>query len=435
MSFLTLLSLLLSFCSCHGATYAWGTQKHNHSSQYSWKEVVVDVLNFTQHKLLLPMPNTWSYPARQMVQQPVFVSMATVSFRVQRVHQAIHALLHGVVVPDRIFLFMSDHPFMMDQGIVALPARLLALVAEGLLTIVFTGNIGPHRKLLPLLHRYYTTDVLIATVDDDLPYSTGSTVLYRLLHGYALSGGKAITALRVRRIGFCDAYPHKLIKYTLWSLPAPAQPKLEMLVVPTGTGGVLYHPSFLHPIVFDPTLRELTASTDDLAFRLASMMQDVQVMIECRDLLVNGQVVRRCPVDHAALDAGLLPTLPALADIQPADTQRQLKAQQSLWQTNRNGVNERQWLQATAFLYTEGLFDFSRLVARFYLERERECYADITDVLWRADALLAGRGGGGSGSGAEEQVNKMRAGKFCSIMTCEAEHGKRMMGNIAGGTV
>jgi hypothetical protein len=36
---------------------------------------------------------------------------------------------------------------------------------------------GPHRKLLPLLRRYYKDDVLLVNIDDDMGYKVSNGVL------------------------------------------------------------------------------------------------------------------------------------------------------------------------------------------------------------------------------------------------------------------
>ena len=51
-----------------------------------------------------------------------------------------------------------------------------------------------------------------------------------------------------------------------------------MIIIPTGTGGVLYRPISFHPIVFDPILRFLTQYHDDLIFRLATAANKIFVV-------------------------------------------------------------------------------------------------------------------------------------------------------------
>ena len=44
-----------------------------------------------------------------------------------------------------------------------------------------------------------------------------------------------------------------------------------MLLLPTGTGGVLYRPRFFHSVIFDRNLVNITRTGDDLMFRLATI--------------------------------------------------------------------------------------------------------------------------------------------------------------------
>ena len=67
----------------------------------------------------------------------------------------------------------------------------------------------------------------------------------------------------------------------LWPETRPA--RQELLMLPTGTGGVLYRPSYFHPIVFDENLRNLTLTGDDLLFRLATLAMGVPVVTSCSE--------------------------------------------------------------------------------------------------------------------------------------------------------
>ena len=40
-----------------------------------------------------------------------------------------------------------------------------------------------------------------------------------------------------------------------------------MLVLPTGTGGILYRPKFFHEIVFDPMLRQVGQTVVDQSIK------------------------------------------------------------------------------------------------------------------------------------------------------------------------
>jgi len=187
-------------------------------------------------------------------------------------------------------LFLSADEFLLDQGVRPsflhsdVLARLRA--AQRLfphISVVFVKNIGPHRKLLPLLAHKWTEQCVIVTVDDHLLYPP--SMLSSLLTYDAAAGGGSVVARRARRLGLCsNAPPFVLAPYTraqrgLWPETRPA--RQEMLMLPTGTGGVLYRPSFFHPIVFDDHFRNLTVTGDDLLFRLATLAMRVPVVTSC----------------------------------------------------------------------------------------------------------------------------------------------------------
>jgi hypothetical protein len=87
-------------------------------------------------------------------EQPLYVSIAVISGRIKNVSKIIWSILNGIVIPTHIFLFISRDPFMMDEGITEaeIPLELQYLAAStDIFSIVYTDNIGPHRKLLPIL--------------------------------------------------------------------------------------------------------------------------------------------------------------------------------------------------------------------------------------------------------------------------------------------
>jgi hypothetical protein len=122
--------------------------------------------------------------------------------------------------------------------------------------------------------------VLIVTADDDtiLP----KMFLSQLVKYYIAFDENSIVAYRGRQIGFCNKFPHKMLTYgKMWSMCK--WNTNEMLVLPTGTGGILYHPKFLHIAVFDEQFRFLTKTADDITFRLASFVNNVPIAIACLD--------------------------------------------------------------------------------------------------------------------------------------------------------
>ena len=164
------------------AVYSITIIRQNNSLAHRWDEVVVQVNNSTAHTALLKgnVPKRGVAPSSYFVPQPVYVSMTTISKRIKQVSRTISGLIQGKLVPTHIYLCISEEPFLLDKGITSIPDNLLSLVAAKYLTIVYTQNIGPHRKLLPVLKRYWGQDVFIATVDDDCSDSKSYSILYQV---------------------------------------------------------------------------------------------------------------------------------------------------------------------------------------------------------------------------------------------------------------
>jgi hypothetical protein len=192
-------------------TYLVTTSKYNYSFPYSWEEVQVVIANKTQHNLEIlsrkPLPPQYTLRVNSsaVTNVKVFVSLTSISSRIHRVNNSISTMLHGLVIPTKVFLFVSRDAHGIDEGINVLPDNLLCLVAEEKLTIVYTENVGPQCKLLALLKRFYhDKSVVIMNIDDDLPYSPKSQMLYQLLSEYIKFNGTAAVSLRVRRLGICE---------------------------------------------------------------------------------------------------------------------------------------------------------------------------------------------------------------------------------------
>ncbi len=236
---------------------------------------------------------------------PVYISIATISYRIGNLNDIICKFLSANVIPTQIFVMVSEDKFLLDQGVSRqhLPPNLIAIVRAypSLVSIVYTENIGPHRKLLPILkHFWEKPNTIIITFDDDFKNSFSfDTAVQELLKYHFASDLRSVVALRTRRIGLCrDAYHNEhheihastvnthnisVSLYKGWNCCNLAGSR-EMLVLPTGVGGVLYRPEFFHPVVFDPKFRVITATNDDLMFRLGTMAMGVDVVTACRQM-------------------------------------------------------------------------------------------------------------------------------------------------------
>ena len=253
--------------------------------------------------------------------QRLYVSLTTIHSRIYGIAGTIDSILSGTVWPDHIYIFVSRDPHLLDLGV---SPEFILSESKGKLrelaqlypwiSVIFTDNIGPHRKLLPLLAKKWNEDCVIVTIDDHETYR--KTTLESLIKYYDASNRNAVVALRARRMGICnDAPPWHVSPYTknkkgLWPEASPSLN--EMLILPTGTGGVLYHPKFFHPIIFDRKLMNITKTGDDLMFRLSTLMMGVPVVTACAEIDALG---RKCPSKiRQSINENMMKILPNMMD-------------------------------------------------------------------------------------------------------------------------
>lgn len=240
----------------------------------------------------------------------VYISMTTIKSRLHGIPATIKTLLQGAaVLPDAIFVFVSKDPYLLDEGVtdIDITTHLESLVGlsqkhNTKIVIEYTENIGPHRKLLPLLRRVINDDdCVIVTVDDHETYKPA--FLNSLLLGFEHSGQSAVVAVRARIIGVCrENAPNDGEEYSWNVSPYMSHGKgiwpefkgsgeggggevtsggllHAKLLLPTGNGGILYHPSFFrNKIVFDPNFITATKTADDIMFRLSTLSNGVPVV-------------------------------------------------------------------------------------------------------------------------------------------------------------
>ena len=115
--------------------------------------------------------------AQEALGKPVYVTLTTIHNRLYGIAATIETLLQGDMLPSHIYIFLSEGPFLLDQGVSrdyllgSAMSKLRALYRIfPHISVVFVDNIGPHRKLLPLLAKKWAEDCVIVTVDDHLLY-------------------------------------------------------------------------------------------------------------------------------------------------------------------------------------------------------------------------------------------------------------------------
>lgn len=343
------------------------------SVNYEWNEL-------RSNSTFVPGPGQqW---ASSITGIPVFASMAAISIRLDNLSLVIESIFKNRILPSRLYVFVSKEPYLLDRGIPTIPSTLSQLMNTFPVSFVYTNNTGPHRKLLPLLWKKWFDDAIIITVDDDV--QPPKDMIGQLIKYYKASNGIGIVSLRSRRIGLCINSPGKFLTYQRWAVSRHGS--VEFLQMPTGTGGILYKPSFFHPIVFDATLRNITGTADDLMFRISTMVNYVPVVLACRDVF-HDKKWYRCPSKISSLQNlkyfahnttinSVRNSSVAMNDLrQLLNYKNPALSTETLFEINRR-QNDIQWRKAITYLDVLGLWNSSVMFSanRWPYDRPAVCY-------------------------------------------------------------
>lgn len=149
---------------------------------------------------------------------PVYISLTTIANRLHLLSPTIQSIIAGSYTPTMIYIFVSPDPYLIDTGISEDDimnedhnlVQLLEIFPN--IKFVFTENIGPHRKVLPLLKNKWKEDCVIISVDDDHIYM--HHWLRDMLAYYIHSHGESIISSRARRIAICSGQaPYHVAPY------------------------------------------------------------------------------------------------------------------------------------------------------------------------------------------------------------------------------
>lgn len=192
--------------------------------------------------------------------EPVVISLTTISSRINYVEKTLKTLLSQTYFNFNIFLYISKEGYLLDEGIDKIPLELARLKEKhNNLFIEFTENTGPYRKLIPSLKKYWGTNQLLVTVDDDVLYPDNflaTLVTAEQIHGCPVAfRGRVATANNT-----------ELNRYKAWKRTDLAGRSFAN--VPTGKDGVAYRPQYFRESVLDiKKAVELARTADDLWFK------------------------------------------------------------------------------------------------------------------------------------------------------------------------
>lgn len=201
--------------------------------------------------------------ASKIGKRQVVVSMTSFPEAIPYAVQAIHSILNGSVLPDKLILYLTFSQFS-ESGI---PESLRALSEKSSIFEIrnYDRDIRSYRKLIPALADF--PEAIIVTVDDDVLYHRHMLRDLLDLHSQVPD---AVLAHRAKRIKVGS--PYRSWKKYRWYDFLFKKIHKSPINLQTGVGGVLYPPHSLKDEMLDVELfSKIAPSTDDIWFWAAAV--------------------------------------------------------------------------------------------------------------------------------------------------------------------
>lgn len=175
----------------------------------------------------------------------IYVSITCIDSRIGSLKSILDSILHQTMSADKIYLYLSNHPHLLDNGIkyYRLPREIKQLEEQNKIEIVYTQNTGPYRKLLPCLKEHFEENCVIITADDDTMYPPDW--IETLVTAFKKEGCDKVIAYRGHKIKLKKKASGQLeiMPYKEWKSGTTDSTDC-LLNFPTGKDGVLYSPKF-----------------------------------------------------------------------------------------------------------------------------------------------------------------------------------------------
>ena len=237
-----------------------------------------------------------------MNRHEVWVTLTSMSQNQRILLSTLKSLLGQSRLPDRILIYLSEEPFLLDKGFTdrgMSDALHEYLSSHPLIEVRWTENVGPYRKLAPLLleirekEEKEEKDILLLTVDDDTVYHP--RLIENMMKDFERYGGQA--CINYRGFGMDLSRGIDEISY---ERRLPNENSLSVTNFATGKGGVLYHPRHfseeVYSILFDrERWSELCPTNDDIWWNFARMASGTPLYLRHDVPYMNADLT--CPVN------------------------------------------------------------------------------------------------------------------------------------------
>jgi hypothetical protein len=205
----------------------------------------------------------------------IYLSLTSIFNNQQQLCETLRSIQTQTLQPDCCYLYLSETSYLLDSGF---PDRILNkelknIIDNNNIQLCWTENIGPYRKLLPLLHSKQNEDCIIITIDDDTVYS--KTFVQNYIDSYIKHN--CVIAHRSHSLIIND------IEHMSYMNRKTTKDQISLYNFHTGKGGVLYHPKFFGKSmnhIFDSSIYNACCPYgDDIWFNFHRIINSVNCYI------------------------------------------------------------------------------------------------------------------------------------------------------------
>tara|TARA_B100000214_G_C23965696_1_gene627591 strand:- start:118 stop:909 length:792 start_codon:yes stop_codon:yes gene_type:complete len=219
------------------------------------------------------------------MKEPVYISLTTIFRNQEKAYLAIQSILNQTKKPDKIFLYLSEESYILDDGFkdkkITNPELLKLINDSSIIDLKWVANTGSYRKLLPLLKEKWKEDCIIITIDDDTVHP--NNLIENLVADYFKH--KCVINYRgfTPQFDRIENFNYEKRKGGGGLTKLTAEQKLSLYNFSTGKGGVLYKPEFFHKtkdLIFNEEIYLDTCDKhDDIWFYLVRILNNINCFI------------------------------------------------------------------------------------------------------------------------------------------------------------
>jgi hypothetical protein len=215
--------------------------------------------------------------------RPVYISVTSIFQNQDILLKTLRSIAAQSQLPDRVFIYLCEQPYILDKGFsnkIITNTGLLEYINNPLFSLIWTENIGPYTKLLPILKDKWNEDCLIITLDDDTYYHPD--LIKNLVSDYNIH--KCV-------IGYRGFTPKFNILRNINYNKRDILKSNDLYNFTTGKGGVLYHPKMFYRtgnLIFNKSIYQThLKTTDDIWFYIIRICNNINAYIGTYPFMID----------------------------------------------------------------------------------------------------------------------------------------------------